>query len=233
MKRYGISLAVFFAIPLLMNAMPEDEKEQPRIKTSADVEYPMALKNANIEGEVWLRVVIDEKGKPTSFDVVKASNSAFVPAAVAAVKKMEFEPAEKNGHAVAAEAVLPFKWVLKEKSVAPDQSLEDLKSSLLRCFHGETLKNMDAYIDANARIILGGQEEALLPIRDNMNRVDRFLKESGSAVSSSEVDMGPDGRSAIIIVRTRQGSGKKGRLHSIEIVRTEMGTWKVRFWHAS
>ncbi|RJP77439.1 MAG: energy transducer TonB [Desulfobacteraceae bacterium] len=64
-------------------------------------EYPEALKEDELEGEVVLSVTIDEKGSVTEVRVIRADHALFAEEAVNAIKASTFEPATLNGKPVA------------------------------------------------------------------------------------------------------------------------------------
>lgn len=62
--------------------------------------YPLPLARAGVEGEVWLRVVVDSLGRavPAELRVLRSTHDLFARAAKAAVLAWRFEP-EKTGTA--------------------------------------------------------------------------------------------------------------------------------------
>jgi protein TonB len=77
--------------------------------------YPQAARRMGREGKVILRLAIDETGKLEQVEVVESSGFEFTRAAVEAVKKSTFRPAQQNGRPVPSRAVLPVQFVLKEE----------------------------------------------------------------------------------------------------------------------
>lgn len=73
-----------------------------RYTWSAAPSYPMDMLNANKEGEVLARYVVDTLGHAdtTSFEVVSSTNKAFTRAVRAALPDMRFSPAQWNGQKV-------------------------------------------------------------------------------------------------------------------------------------
>ena len=62
--------------------------------------YPEALNRFDITGPVVLRVIVDEKGKPTVVDIVTPMGFGLDQAAINAVSKWEYEPAKRDGKPV-------------------------------------------------------------------------------------------------------------------------------------
>ncbi len=73
-------------------------------------EYPAAMRASGTSGIVMLSCAIDEKGLVTEAKVTKTTNAAFNEAAVAAVEKWRFRPAQKDGKPVAVLITLPVKF---------------------------------------------------------------------------------------------------------------------------
>ena len=79
---------------------PEKIPERFRYCTA---EYPKVASKLGIEGSVWLRVLIDERGKVRAARVLEDSGSkiGFEEAALAAARKSVWKPAAKDGSNVA------------------------------------------------------------------------------------------------------------------------------------
>ena len=77
--------------------------------------YPQAARRMGREGKVVLRLSIDENGKLQQVEVVESTGFEFTRAAVEAVKKSTFQPAQQNGRPVPSRAILPVQFVLKEE----------------------------------------------------------------------------------------------------------------------
>jgi TonB family protein len=73
---------------------------------------PMALR-MGAEGDVTLRIEVDPEGKVTNAQVVKSGGAAFDEEALKAVKQSRFEPAQQDGHAVAAEFTYIYRFRLQ------------------------------------------------------------------------------------------------------------------------
>ncbi len=73
-------------------------------------EYPAAMRANGTSGVVFLACEIDDKGTVTDAKVAKTTNEAFNDAAVAAVTKWKFRPAQKDGKPVSIRITLPVKF---------------------------------------------------------------------------------------------------------------------------
>ncbi|MFA5074152.1 MAG: energy transducer TonB [Nitrospirota bacterium] len=76
--------------------------------------YPFLARKMGKEGKVLLRLIIDERGKLLSVDVLHDPGFGFAEAAVKAVKQSRYLPAIQGGNPVLAEALLPITFVLKD-----------------------------------------------------------------------------------------------------------------------
>ena len=65
-----------------------------------DPEYTEEARNAEIEGSVLIRAVIDENGVPAETKVERSLNQGLDAKAIEAVKKWRFKPGLKDGNPV-------------------------------------------------------------------------------------------------------------------------------------
>jgi protein TonB len=113
--------------PIQKNSVASQEQDATKIKekgvgTQASVlratapSYPRLSRRLGEEGTVWIRVWVSAKGKLEKAEVKKSSGFRRLDAAaLKAVRKTRFAPAQKSGHAVAAEIDLPFCFKLTEQ----------------------------------------------------------------------------------------------------------------------
>lgn len=85
----------------------------PRFRRREMPIYPPLAKRLGKEGKVVLRLTIDEKGNLQNVEVLAGAGYGFTEAAIEAVKRSKFLPAEKNGQPVAARAILPIRFTLR------------------------------------------------------------------------------------------------------------------------
>lgn len=76
-------------------------------------EYPWISKNRGEEGSVDLILHIDAQGNLMNVEVVRATNDFFADAAIEAMKKSTFMPAQKDGRPIASRATMPIRFNLK------------------------------------------------------------------------------------------------------------------------
>jgi TonB family protein len=79
-------------------------------------DYPDLARKAGLECELFLEVIVDEKGKVADAKVVHCSKPGygFEKSAVDAVKKTRFKPFVVNGEAIKVKIVYPIRFVLVE-----------------------------------------------------------------------------------------------------------------------
>jgi protein TonB len=75
--------------------------------------YPLMARKLGREGKVILKLAIDEKGTLMNIEVIEDGGYGFTEAALDAVKKSKFLPAEKNGKPIKSLAILPVRFVLR------------------------------------------------------------------------------------------------------------------------
>ncbi|MEW6571128.1 MAG: TonB family protein, partial [Nitrospirota bacterium] len=76
-------------------------------------DYPMLARKLGKEGEVILRLTIDEKGNLKDIEIFEKAGYGFTEAAIEAVKKSTFLPAKKGEEPVASKALLPIRFTLR------------------------------------------------------------------------------------------------------------------------
>ena len=126
MVRPGTGLLVLAALAACRNA---EQQQQAAASGQNDVpvaingespfQYPVALYDQGVEGEVRLRLYVDALGRVAPESIAVASSSgtpALDSAAVQGATQLRFAPAHRGGQPVAATVVQP---VLFRKSAAP------------------------------------------------------------------------------------------------------------------
>jgi TonB family protein len=94
----------------------QDIDEQPTpIKTASPL-YPKTALKDTLEGAVFLRVLIDERGLVVKIEVEKGVREDLNAAAIDAMKQWTFKPPTRKGKPVQTSVVVPFRFRLtKEK----------------------------------------------------------------------------------------------------------------------
>lgn len=76
------------------------------------IQYPESAKQAKVEGKVYVKLFIDEKGNVAEAKIAKGVSADLNDAAIKAVKGVKFKPAKKNGQPVKVKVVLPIVFKL-------------------------------------------------------------------------------------------------------------------------
>ena len=94
------------------------EKRAAPLPDNPPARYPDALRKAKVEGEVVAQFVIDTTGRvePSTFKVLKSSNSLFTKAVRSYLSDMKFFPAEVGGRKVKQLIQMPFVFSLHRNS---------------------------------------------------------------------------------------------------------------------
>jgi protein TonB len=84
--------------------IPADEflvTQQPRLKSEVRILYPPEARKAGIEGRVVMDLLIDKAGKVRKVELVRGPGGGLDEAAMDAIQRFEFQPAEVQGQPVA------------------------------------------------------------------------------------------------------------------------------------
>lgn len=92
----------------------DSQNRPPEVVKQVAVKYPEEAKKKGLEGAVWLKIEIDEAGKPTSASVMKSDSKVFEQAAVDAALQWIFKPAMKDGKPVSTIVTVPFNFKLAD-----------------------------------------------------------------------------------------------------------------------
>ncbi len=76
------------------------------------VKYPVIARKNGIEGNVIVKIIVDDEGKPQNPTIMRSPSPLLNDAAVKAVMKQLFEPGRQRGRAVKVEVVVPVKFRL-------------------------------------------------------------------------------------------------------------------------
>ncbi len=109
---------IFFSINLI-TAQEKDELGKIPMPVGGmetimrNVVYPELARKAGIEGKIFVKAVINEKGDVVETSIFKGENEMLIKAAIDAVKISKFSAGEKDGKKVKAEIVVPIVFKLK------------------------------------------------------------------------------------------------------------------------
>jgi len=81
-------------------------------RLAAAVKYPPIARQAQLEGLVVVKIVVNADGTPSNPEILKSPGSALDKAAIDAVMKQQFKPGRQRGRAVAAYMAIPVRFQL-------------------------------------------------------------------------------------------------------------------------
>jgi protein TonB len=86
----------------------------PKLKHFVQPEYPSLARTADIEGTVIVKITVDERGRVIAASILQSvAEGIFDQAALDAVRKWTFEPAEQSGNNVKATITVPLEFTLE------------------------------------------------------------------------------------------------------------------------
>jgi periplasmic protein TonB len=92
----------------------DDVDAPPTPVSKIQPSYPSSLLKSGVGGRVLISCVVDETGKVVSASVKQSAHPDLDKAALAAVNKWKFKPANKAGRNVTAKCVVPFNFEVKK-----------------------------------------------------------------------------------------------------------------------
>jgi RNA polymerase sigma factor (sigma-70 family) len=98
--------------------------QQPQPLQRAAPAYPAGLLQARIAGEAVMSFVIDANGDVADVKTVNATHPEFGAAATDAIKRWQFDPAQKSGLPVNVRTVIPIRFDPDQASNAADRKIE-------------------------------------------------------------------------------------------------------------
>lgn len=86
--------------------------QMPRLKAEVRIPYPPQAKAKNIEGLVMMDILIDDKGKVRSAQLIEGPGYGLNEAALEAIYRFEFVPAMMDKKAIAVRIRYAYRFVL-------------------------------------------------------------------------------------------------------------------------
>lgn len=77
-----------------------------------NVVYPVSAKDAGVEGKVFVKVIIDEKGNVVHTKILNGIGGGCDEMAVDAIKQTKFNPGKQNDHPVKVQVTIPIMFKL-------------------------------------------------------------------------------------------------------------------------
>lgn len=103
---------------------------EPAITSRANPVYPKEAVEKNLEGLVWLKVLVSDKGVPAKVEVLKSTERIFEQAASDAAWQFRFTPGKIKGKPVACWVSIPFKFKLNPQSDIIKKNSEELPKKI-------------------------------------------------------------------------------------------------------
>ncbi|MDW8332778.1 MAG: energy transducer TonB, partial [Bacteroidia bacterium] len=85
----------------------------PDVKRS--IVYPAAALDSAVAGKVFVKILVDESGRPVEHRIIKSPHRLLSEAVESRVYDLRFSPAERDGKPIAAWVTLPFQFAIEEK----------------------------------------------------------------------------------------------------------------------
>ncbi|MBI5472348.1 MAG: energy transducer TonB [Ignavibacteriae bacterium] len=87
-------------------------EKKPEVVKAITPRYPELLVKAQLEGNAFVRILVDKEGRPSDVEVVRADNDLFGDAAIEAAKQFVFTPGYMNNGPVRVWVSVPFRFRL-------------------------------------------------------------------------------------------------------------------------
>jgi protein TonB len=108
----GGGIVIEEALPSPDDFVPVEE--QPVLVEMKPPDYPSLAREAGIEGQVIVRVLVGKDGKVKDAIIGKSVNPVLDEASLAAARRYVFKPAIQNKNPVAVWVAIPFRYSLQE-----------------------------------------------------------------------------------------------------------------------
>lgn len=210
----------------------DDPQEMPRIKKRVGPLYPQILKLAGVEAEIEIKAYVNEQGKVEKVGVVKSTNKDFVAAALEAIKQWEFYPATKDGKPIKAEVVIPF--VFRKGTRSYKTRFDDIfafRDVITHILRGDISDSLKMYVDIGAYAVFGNRFENLYAAVFDPSKNGHLIEGHDTRADFSHTVIDDSGDSAVFTIKTNPGRGKSDRYHTVVLMKSADGQWKIRAWH--
>jgi len=77
------------------------------------IEYPAICKEANIQGKVFIKILVDKEGKPSKHKVLRSPHDLLTQACVKEIYNLKFTPAIQAGKPIKVWVSVPFDFKLR------------------------------------------------------------------------------------------------------------------------
>ncbi|MCK9408835.1 MAG: energy transducer TonB [Bacteriovoracaceae bacterium] len=111
MKKLSVIATVLFMAVLFGCARREEIDQNnhgPVMVLAVEPVYPVEAKTKKVEGDVWVKMWVNERGRVTKAMIENTPDQVLVNAALDAAMKTRFTPAVIDGKQVGVWLILPF-----------------------------------------------------------------------------------------------------------------------------
>jgi TonB family protein len=183
----GVATAAKVQVPFIVvpaHAFPEDGLVPPRVIRRERPEYPYALSNSGMRGEVTVDLIVDIEGRPRNVFAEQSLNPSFDDAAVEAVRRWRFEPARVHGTPLPARFRVSIVFELEDVPNGGSNGIQRVRAANLEKLPPELRYDVAPTIRAYARPVFPW--EALVAHRTG-SATATFLVDERGEVSAAAV----------------------------------------------
>ena len=144
----------------------------PTLKSQLKPAYPKLAKLAGIEGTVYLKLLISEKGNVEKAKVEQGVKDMLDNAAIDAAKKASFSPAMLNNKAVKVWVILPVAFKLEIENRGEERTVERHKHKPNQLSKNEDEPGIDEFIPVEKMPDLVNQVNPVYPEEAKKNGIE-------------------------------------------------------------
>jgi TonB family protein len=212
-------------------------EKAPEVLKKVEPEYPAIALKSGMEGNVLVKVWVDESGNVVETDVLRSDEKIFEEAAKIAANKWKFSPAMSNGQPVAVWVSIPFRFRIPSPGKGkPDEFatfLESLNSMVMNIIQGRNIDKAKLSVSPEAYVIDGNHYENLYAVLNGEVKTCRVVDGPDSKIPFFNAVVTDDMTAASMVFKSVLTGGKRERYHTVLILRQPGGDWKIRSWHVS
>ena len=136
---------------------PKGQQTMPRARNYAAPEFPKEAEAAGLAGSVTLQLDISKEGKVLQVVVIDPAGHGFDESAVAAAKKLDFEPARRpDGTPFAARILYRYSFTQKPKADAAPEDSKAPAAAAKQTFRGLVLTSEGDVPVVGATVVVSG-----------------------------------------------------------------------------
>ena len=150
------------------------------------------------------------------------------------MRQWEFYPAMKDGRPIKAEVVIPF--VFKKGDSAYRGRFDEVmgfRDVITEVLKGNISDSLKKFVDIGAYAVIGNRYEHLYSLMFDGSKGNSLIEghDSKGKFFHTLIDDSED--SALLVVKTNPAKGKADRYHTVILMKSADGQWKIRGWHTS